>query len=74
MTRSDGDKTKTAGICDSCSELFTVWACQDGTVRPVSPHNACSCDDPSYRVVKGNEVFDDDDEAAGANEEKYSDV
>ncbi|ELY70910.1 hypothetical protein [Natrinema versiforme] len=58
MTQSDGDREKAAGICANCGELFTVWACRDGTVRPVSPHNACSCDDPSYRVVDEAEVFD----------------
>ncbi|WP_222919926.1 hypothetical protein [Natrinema sp. SYSU A 869] len=74
MTQSDGDREKAAGLCDNCGELFTVWARRDGTVRPVSPYNACPCDDPSYRVVDEDEVFDNGDESVGAGEEGYSDV
>nr|WP_226005475.1 hypothetical protein [Natrinema salinisoli] len=58
MTPTNEDREKAAGICNDCGELFTVWACQDGTVRPVSPHNACSCPEPAPRVVDEEEVFE----------------
>ncbi|MDF9745568.1 hypothetical protein [Natrinema salsiterrestre] len=58
MTSSNENREKAAGICNDCGELFTVWAWQDGTVRPVSPHNACSCPEPSPRVVDEEEVFE----------------
>lgn len=59
MTPGDEDREKAVSICTDCGELFTVWACQDGTLRPVSPHNACSCEDPSPRIVEEDDVFDD---------------
>ncbi|WP_165875188.1 hypothetical protein [Natrarchaeobius chitinivorans] len=51
MTARDKSREKAAGACDNCGELFTVWVHDDGTVRPISPHNACSCDDPELRAV-----------------------
>ncbi|PCR92311.1 hypothetical protein [Natrinema ejinorense] len=70
MTRSNDDREKAAGICNNCGELFTVWAQQDGSIRPVSPHNACSCEAPSPRVVDENEIFDD--EVSGGEERRDS--
>jgi len=61
VTKSDDEREKTAGVCRNCEELFTVWESRDGTVRPVSPYNACSCADPSLRVIDGGTVFEDDD-------------
>lgn len=59
MTPVDEDREKAVGICTDCGELFTVWACSDGTLRPVSPHNACSCAEPSPRIVGEDDVFED---------------
>ncbi|OLZ42718.1 hypothetical protein A6E15_12850 [Natrinema saccharevitans] len=67
MTKSDDEREKAAGICRRCGDLFTVWDSNDGTVRPVSPHNACSCTDPSPRVIDGGEVFEDDDADSDEN-------
>ncbi|MDS0475283.1 hypothetical protein [Natrinema sp. 1APR25-10V2] len=57
MTASD-DSEKAPGVCENCGELLPVWVTRDGTVRPISPHNDCSCADPSLRVVDEDDVFE----------------
>lgn len=58
VTTSDEDREKAAGVCTTCGELFTVWLSRDGSVQPVSPHNVCSCAEPSPRAVDEDEIFD----------------
>lgn len=74
MTDAEDDREKAAGICRSCGELFTVWKVRDGAVRPVSPHNACSCTEPSPRAIDGGEVFEDDDADSDENGAAHPDV
>ncbi len=62
MTPPDGHREKAPGLCDNCGEFFTVWVWEDGTVLPVSPNNACGCDEPSLRTVDETDVFENDEE------------
>lgn len=56
------DEPKAPGVCDVCGELFTVWIRDDGSVDPISPHNACSCEEPEPRAVNETELLEETSE------------
>lgn len=61
MTPSD-ERKKAPGVCSNCGELLTVRITENGTIQPISPHNICSCENPSLRVIEEDDVFDDAEE------------
>ena len=47
-----GDETEKAlGQCTGCGAVCSVWVESDGSVRPISPENDCSCGEPSFEAL-----------------------
>ena len=58
VTTSNKEKEKTVGVCAICDEILPVWIFSDGTIQPISSYNACSCQNPSPKILDGDAVYE----------------
>lgn len=59
MTSPDEGTDKGVAVCEDCEDVVSVWIEPDGTIRPISPQQTCSCGDTSLRLVRENDLFSD---------------
>ena len=51
MGRQGDETEKALGQCTGCGAVCSVWVETDGSVRPISPENDCSCAEPSFEAL-----------------------